>query len=110
MFYLVGRYHGRGAVMAFSKMNGRLRFYSRMEKMTWIRAWTPLASSRYMYACGDFDTTDSIGTYQEQALSSASQYTAAVFRMDNRGNIIWYSVLTGSNPAVSTQSAVTLQS
>ena len=60
VFYMVGRYHGRASVMRFNKINGRLRWYSKMENMTTVRAWAQVNNTRFFYACGDFETADAL--------------------------------------------------
>jgi hypothetical protein len=94
-FYLTGRYHGRGSVMRFNKQNGRLKWYAKMDKMTTVRAWAQVPRQKNFYGCGDFETGD------VTANVASAEHTSAIFRMDNTGNMVWYSVLSGSNPVSS---------
>jgi len=64
-----------------------------MSNMTTVRAHAMVNNSDIFYACGDFQTSDSPGD-----LASAA-HTAAVFRMNTNGIMIWYSVFTGANAA-----------
>lgn len=64
--------------------------------MSQIRAWTQVPLDRHFYACGDWEEN-----YQADNLNTA-KHSAAVFRMRNDGNMIWYSTFSGTN-AVSTK-------
>jgi len=59
--------------------------------MSIIRAWTQVPLDRHFYACGDFETA-----YAADNLATA-EHTAAAFRMNNEGEMIWYSTFSGTN-------------
>jgi hypothetical protein len=77
VIYLTGRYQGNGMVMKFNKIDGRLRWYTKLEKMTTIRAWSQVPLDKNFYACGDFETK-----YASDKLDTA-EHTAAAFQMNN---------------------------
>jgi hypothetical protein len=91
VFYLTGRYQGNGMIMRFNKINGRLRWYAKLEKMSIIRAWSQVPLDRHFYACGDFETA-----YAADNINTA-EHTAAAFRMRNDGQMMWYSTFSGPN-------------
>jgi hypothetical protein len=93
VIYLTGRYYGRGSVMRFQKRQAKLRWYAQFGQMTSVRAFAQVPDDEHFYVCGDYlhdDTATDLVT---------AQYSAALARMKNDGDIKWYASITGTNPS-----------
>jgi len=87
-----GRYYGRASVMRFQKRQARLRWFAEFGQMTNIRGWSQVPDDDHFFVCGDYltdDTTDDLVT---------AEYTGAVAKMKNDGDVKWYISISGSNP------------
>jgi hypothetical protein len=93
VIYLTGRYYGRGSVMRFQKRQAKLRWYAQFGQMTSIRAYAQVPNDEHFLVCGDYLVVD------EATDLATAQYTAALARMKNDGDIKWYASITGTNPS-----------
>ena len=79
--------------MKIGKIDGRLKWYANMPKMSQIRAFTQVPLDKHFYACGDYGSAYVKGTWPD-----TREITSAVFRMRNDGTMLWYSTISGSHP------------
>ena len=96
--YMSGRYFGRGAVMKFQKRNAKLKWFAYFGRMHNVRAWSQVPDDEHMYICGDYAGLPNVDADDTVDDLEAVNYSAAIARLRNDGNVRWYISATGPIP------------
>lgn len=96
VFYLSGRFEGKGSVMKFQKRDGKMDWWVKFERITSIRSVIEVPNEDYFYGCGDYQLNEDETGIQDMATQAT--YQAVIFKMEKDGTVNWIQEIGGSNP------------
>ena len=96
IFYMSGRYQGKGSVMKFQKRTGRMIWWAQLNNVTSIRSIATVPKQSIFYGCGDNFDNEGLSNVADLAVDAI--YTASIFKMDSDGSVKWLYKIGGTNP------------
>ena len=82
--FMIGRYHGKGSVMSFKKIDGEIKWHAQFETISTINAFSQAGSDGLIYLCGHYQPNEATDT---QGGGSSVNYKAVIARMSDDGEV-----------------------
>ena len=85
VIYLSGRNEGEGSVMQFDKRTGNLKWWTKFNNITNIRAVAQVPNDSIFYGCGDYQANEDTSAVSN--IETDTNFQAMIFKMQSDGTV-----------------------
>ena len=97
-----GRLQGAGSLIRFAKNDGDIRWWAKFKLLSNIYAYA-YGTDDNLFVCGDYQPSEKEEVAENGGITDSAPYEdvefkAGIARMNNRGELKWFNLMSGTNP------------